>query len=400
VIWLNEGLFPSAKSVEQVGGEAEERRLFYVAATRAEDRLFLCSPAVRRKHDGGCIFYEPSVFINEIPAHLLQKDHGGISANRGYSSQEPPYQPKQHSIPFKNTFNTMRDVQIHLEEKERTLSLPIALADISFSAEEASVDLLLNKDDLPGFSRYTHETITMRDPIFQESVNHLKQYLAQCKTLPDITIKLQVRYNQSAVSTVTLLDHNLSTVLRTCIEESKPIATAQCLAELAEKDVVFVDSDKLISGSLACFDMRTDNDIIDALITRRSEQKHAKQIAYLAPKHCYQYGKLRIGTDNSLLCILKGTSNLFFVWEMFDENYATYLWKQELPHDNALKDPGSIQHEINKVEEQIGIIKTKGRLAYRKENIPNFSFIDHVYGTDGIADFSAWKEKLNGILSA
>ena len=76
VIWLNEGLFPSAKSTEQVGGEAEERRLFYVAATRAEDRLFLCAPQLRRKHDGGCIFYEPSKFIREIPPHLLKQDGG------------------------------------------------------------------------------------------------------------------------------------------------------------------------------------------------------------------------------------------------------------------------------------------------------------------------------------
>jgi DNA helicase-2/ATP-dependent DNA helicase PcrA len=76
VIWLNEGLFPSSKSVEQVGGESEERRLFYVAITRAEDQLFLCAPQVRRKHDGGVIFYEPSQFVSEIPTHLLKQDRG------------------------------------------------------------------------------------------------------------------------------------------------------------------------------------------------------------------------------------------------------------------------------------------------------------------------------------
>jgi DNA helicase-2/ATP-dependent DNA helicase PcrA len=76
VLWLNEGLFPSSKSVDQVGGEAEERRLFYVAATRAEDQLFLCCPEVRRKRDGGVIFYEPSRFVREIPSHLLQNDNG------------------------------------------------------------------------------------------------------------------------------------------------------------------------------------------------------------------------------------------------------------------------------------------------------------------------------------
>lgn len=76
ILWLNEEMFPSSKSVEQIGGEAEERRLFYVAATRAEDRLFLCCPEVRRKRDGGVIFYEPSRFVREIPSHLLQNDSG------------------------------------------------------------------------------------------------------------------------------------------------------------------------------------------------------------------------------------------------------------------------------------------------------------------------------------
>ncbi|MCU0858024.1 MAG: ATP-dependent helicase [Pontiellaceae bacterium] len=76
VLWLNEGLFPSFKSVEQVGGESEERRLFYVAVTRAEDRLFLCSPKMRWKHDGGAIPCSPSIFIREIPEHLLKRESG------------------------------------------------------------------------------------------------------------------------------------------------------------------------------------------------------------------------------------------------------------------------------------------------------------------------------------
>ena len=75
VLFLCEGMFPGTKSVEEAG-DSEERRLFYVAVTRAEDHLFLCSPEVRRQRDGGIIFLEPSRFINEIPPHLLQKDNG------------------------------------------------------------------------------------------------------------------------------------------------------------------------------------------------------------------------------------------------------------------------------------------------------------------------------------
>ena len=76
IIWLNEECFPSRKSADQVGGEAEERRLFYVAATRAEDRLFLCCPQIRRNRDGSIIPYEPSRFVREIPPELLTCEGG------------------------------------------------------------------------------------------------------------------------------------------------------------------------------------------------------------------------------------------------------------------------------------------------------------------------------------
>ena len=71
VLFLNEDMFPSKKATEE-SGDSEERRLFYVAVTRAEDELFLCSPMVRRQRDGGMIFLDPSRFLEEIPEDLLQ----------------------------------------------------------------------------------------------------------------------------------------------------------------------------------------------------------------------------------------------------------------------------------------------------------------------------------------
>jgi DNA helicase-2/ATP-dependent DNA helicase PcrA len=75
VLFVNEEMFPNKKAVEE-SGDAEERRLFYVAVTRAEDELFLCSPMVRRQRDGGMIFLDPSRFLEEIPDDLLQSDGG------------------------------------------------------------------------------------------------------------------------------------------------------------------------------------------------------------------------------------------------------------------------------------------------------------------------------------
>ncbi len=68
--WLSEGMFPSGKAQEE-GRIDEERRLFYVAVTRAKDRLFMFSPDVRRTPEGGVFPIAPSVFVREIPANLL-----------------------------------------------------------------------------------------------------------------------------------------------------------------------------------------------------------------------------------------------------------------------------------------------------------------------------------------
>ena len=48
VIMLCEGAFPSARSIEVLDGEEEERRLFYVAVTRARSQLYLSYPLLSR----------------------------------------------------------------------------------------------------------------------------------------------------------------------------------------------------------------------------------------------------------------------------------------------------------------------------------------------------------------
>lgn len=67
IIWVTEGMFPSARAMkESEDGEAEERRLFYVAATRAKDELILCCPDIRRMRDGGVMYCTPSHFVEEL----------------------------------------------------------------------------------------------------------------------------------------------------------------------------------------------------------------------------------------------------------------------------------------------------------------------------------------------
>jgi DNA helicase-2/ATP-dependent DNA helicase PcrA len=75
VIMLCDGLFPSTRSMESTDGEEEERRLFYVAITRAKNELYLIYPLIRASFgkSGGDPMQSPSRFLSEIPADLLNQ---------------------------------------------------------------------------------------------------------------------------------------------------------------------------------------------------------------------------------------------------------------------------------------------------------------------------------------
>ena len=74
VIMLCDGLFPSARSLNSLEGEEEERRLFYVAVTRAKNELYLSYPLIRMTSRGdGAAMQAVSRFLREIPSEFMDE---------------------------------------------------------------------------------------------------------------------------------------------------------------------------------------------------------------------------------------------------------------------------------------------------------------------------------------
>jgi DNA helicase II / ATP-dependent DNA helicase PcrA len=69
---LEEGLFPHENSMNEEGGLEEERRLMYVAITRARRRLYLTHAQTRMLH-GQTRYNVASRFFEEIPAELMRR---------------------------------------------------------------------------------------------------------------------------------------------------------------------------------------------------------------------------------------------------------------------------------------------------------------------------------------
>jgi len=73
VIGLSEGQFPHAKSMEEMLEMEEERRLFYVAATRTKKELLLSHPVTRFDYKMGMVISRRSLFLDEMDESCYQK---------------------------------------------------------------------------------------------------------------------------------------------------------------------------------------------------------------------------------------------------------------------------------------------------------------------------------------
>jgi DNA helicase-2/ATP-dependent DNA helicase PcrA len=103
---LEEGLFPHEQSLLERRGLEEERRLMYVAITRARQRLYLSFAQTRLLH-GQTRYSLPSRFIDEIPAGLVkwltprfaQKKKPASTFTAGSFSRPPPRRDPRFGVP-------------------------------------------------------------------------------------------------------------------------------------------------------------------------------------------------------------------------------------------------------------------------------------------------------------
>jgi len=73
VMWLSEGRFPSYRAAVTDEGLEEERRLFYVAVTRAKNEVALTYPMLARDRYGVDVILEPSRFVTELPEDVSER---------------------------------------------------------------------------------------------------------------------------------------------------------------------------------------------------------------------------------------------------------------------------------------------------------------------------------------
>lgn len=123
---LEEGIFPSSQCLTDPTELAEERRLAYVAITRAKERLFLTAARGRLLY-GRTQFNPLSRFVErEMPASVLIRDKGDRPAPRPAPRREGAYIPPSERVSLSNEF--FRRAAAAPAERPKTQGKPQLLA--------------------------------------------------------------------------------------------------------------------------------------------------------------------------------------------------------------------------------------------------------------------------------
>jgi DNA helicase II / ATP-dependent DNA helicase PcrA len=124
LVGMEEGLFPHSRAAADLADLEEERRLCYVAMTRAEKHLYV-THAVKRRVYGEELASEPSQFLNEMPLDLvedLSMSNSWLSFASGGSARnhynEPPREKKKYTG---KTYDSAESIAEFFKQRNRQL---------------------------------------------------------------------------------------------------------------------------------------------------------------------------------------------------------------------------------------------------------------------------------------
>ncbi len=133
LVGMEDGIFPHSRSINDPKELEEERRLAYVAITRAEKSLFV-SHSMRRRVYGEEIAAEPSQFLNELPLEMIEDLSYGaswLSYARGSSAMSAKAaidslrgatsKPKQTNLYTGRTYNSADSVSDFFKNRGRAM---------------------------------------------------------------------------------------------------------------------------------------------------------------------------------------------------------------------------------------------------------------------------------------
>ena len=210
----------------------------------------------------------------------------------------------------------------------------------------------------------------------------LKPYFAKTLSLNRVNIKIYAEFDEGRLVAQSATSEDMQKINQEIIESVRfRFMNREIFKKLPGKrhEKNLLDLAQLQNDHSNLYS--SEEDLLNECL-KRSRPKHFLQLRYLATKHDRSILKIRfVLAPFSFVFLLNGLEQFHIVLETLDTEEATYAWhidKQKLPR--ALKE----------IDQQLNIIKNKGRQAFLATQPENFSRILHDYSEER-KGFVIWK---------
>ncbi|MCH7403611.1 DEAD/DEAH box helicase family protein [Belliella kenyensis] len=227
------------------------------------------------------------------------------------------------------------------------------------------------------------ENIEMR-PEFEV----LKPYFIKTLKSKNITVEIFAEFENGKLVSQLALSTDIDRINKEVIEGVKfQFLNKGLLKQFTPKKQNIITSDELQEqGKFFSNAEELLNEIL-----KNKQYKHSRHIQYLADKHENQVMKIRFVLNPfSFVFLLSGEQNYFVVLETLDTEEATYIW-------HTLKNKASLIEEVKQIDNQLSIIREKGRQTFLENSPDNFTRIIHDY-SDNKKGFIIWKSAIEELI--
>jgi superfamily II DNA or RNA helicase len=216
----------------------------------------------------------------------------------------------------------------------------------------------------------------------------LKPYFIKALKSKNVSVAIFVEFENGKLVSQSALSTDIEHINKEVVEGVKfQFLNKGLLKQFTPKKQNFLTSDELQErGKIYANAEELLNEIL-----KNKQYKHSQHIQYLADRHESRVMKIRFVLNPfSFLFLLVGEQSYFIVLETLDTEEATYIW-------HTPKYKATLIEEVKQIDNQLSIIREKGRQAFLEINPENFTRILHDY-SDNKKGFILWKSAIEELI--
>jgi len=363
---LKEGNYQVLITTGQLFGEGTDLQnancLFLVYPFSFEGKLIQYIGRVQRSEVTPTIYDYRDIKIDYLNKLFLKRN----TFYRKIEKQATLFDEPTEEIVETNTTTIERQIKIPIEQLEFRYG--------SVAFKHIATDL---KTEL----EFEIENLVVR-PEFEV----LKPYFSKALKSKNVKIDIHAEFENDKLISQLATSTDVEKINREVIEGVKfNFVSKNIIGKPLLQNENLLDINQLQNGKINSLYSSGEEFLDDVL--KKGNYKHHKHLQYLSQRHDRNTLKIRfVLSPFSFVFLLSGKEQYHIVLETLDTEEATYLW-------HFPKDKPTLKIKLKEIDEQLSIIRKKGRQAFLQNQPNNFNRILHDYADDK-KGFVIWKDLL------